>query len=292
MLDALKFYRDLLIKDDTGKYMIIPSYSPEIGPLNYHPTAINATMDIAAIKMLCRNIITLVKAGFIDSDYEKVCAGIIGNMPEYAIDGNGELKEWIYPGYENDDNHRHASHLLPLWYEVDPDFQEHPELVEAARKAIESRLIYRRGKNGAEMAFGLVQLGLASAHIHDTEHAYECVDWLCNSYWSPSFTSYHDPGEIFNTDISGGLPAVVTEMLINSTPDVIELLPALPKEWPDGEIKGARARGGFVIDMIWKDYKPVTVTVKSLLGKEIDLKYKDIVKNISVAAGISRIVEY
>lgn len=292
MLEGLAFYKDLLIKDESGKYIFVPSYSPEIGPLGHHPVAINATMDIAALKMLCRNIISLVKGGFIDSSYEETCKDMIENLPDYAIDSNGELKEWIYPGYENDNSHRHASHLLPLFYEVDPAFVDNPELVDAAKNAIESRMVYRRGKNGAEMAFGLVQKGLASAHIYDTEHAYECVDWLCNSYWSPALTSYHDPGRIFNTDISGGLPAVVTEMLVNSTAYVIELLPAIPKEWPDGEIKGVRARGGFVIDLVWENYKPVTVTVKSLLGKESTLKYKDVLNNIRLPKGESKTWEF
>lgn len=292
MTDAMKFYQDLLIKDDNGKYIIVPSYSPEIAPLNAHPTAINATMDVAAIKMLCRNMIALAKGGFVDSEYIDICSEIIENLPAYAIDENGELKEWIWPSYENDNSHRHASHLLPLWYEVDPDFINNPELVEATKKAIEARMVYRRGKNGAEMAFGLVQKGIAAAHIYDIDHAYECVDWLCNSYWNAALNSYHDPGEIFNTDISGGLPAVVTEMLIMSTSETIELLPALPQEWPDGEIKGARARGGFVIDMKWEDYKPVSVTIKSLLGKESTLKYKDVVKNIRIPKGISKTVEF
>jgi hypothetical protein len=271
MQEGFKFYQDLLIKDDNGKYIIVPSYSPEIAPLNLHPTAINATMDVAAIKMLCRNLITLAKEEYIDTEYITLCNEIIENLPEYAIDENGELKEWIYPGYENDNSHRHASHLLPLWYEVDPDFVKNPGLIEAAKKAIDSRLEYRRANNGAEMAFGLVQKGLAAAHIYDTDLAYECVDWLCNSYWNTALNSYHDPGEIFNTDISGGLPAVVTEMLVYSTPDVIELLPALPTEWPAGKISGVRARGGFLVDLEWKNSKPTNVKVKSLLGNKSQL---------------------
>jgi hypothetical protein len=144
---------------------------------------------------------------------------------------------------------------------------------------------YRRGKNGAEMAFGLVQKGLAAAHIGDTEHAYECVDWLCNSYWSPAFTSYHDPGEIFNADICGGLPAVVAEMLIQSSMYEINLLPVLPAQWPEGKIEGVRARGGFIIDLEWQNSKPHKVTVKSVLGNKSKLKFDNKTWDINLSEG-------
>jgi len=275
MLEALKFYQDLLVKDKSGKYMFIPSYSPEVGPLGEHPVAINATMDIAAVKQLMRNLLILQEAGYIAPKYKQPCFEILNNLPDYAIDENGELLEWIYPGYRNNNEHRHASHLYPLFYEVDPDFKGNPELIEAAKTAIEERMKYRRGKNGAEMAFGLVQKGLAAAHIKDMEHAYECVDWLCHSYWSPAFTSYHDPGEIFNVDISGGLPAVVTEMILQSSANEVELLPALPVQWSEGTIKGVRTRCGAVVDLEWKGCQPVRAIFHPYRDTYFMLKFQD-----------------
>jgi hypothetical protein len=292
MLAALAFYKDLLVKDDAGRYMFIPSYSPEVGPSGHHPVVINATMDIAALKQLLRNIATLVEQGYVEAKYQDDVADILSNLPDYQIDENGELKEWLYPGFKNNNQHRHASHLYPLFYEVDPDFDKNPELIKGAQTAIENRMKYRRGKNGAEMAFGLVQKGLAAAHINDTALAYECVDWLCNSYWSPAFTSYHDPGEIFNVDICGGLPAVVTEMIVQSSMQEITLLPALPEQWPEGSIKGVRGRGGFVIDMQWKAGKPVAVTVTSLLGNRSKLQFRDQVREINLQKGQSKTWEF
>ena len=260
MQASADFYEYILTKDEDGKFFFLPSYSPEIGPLGYNPVAINATMDVAALKQLLRNLLHLSEEGWIKTQKSSVWKHILNNLPDYAIDDSGELKEWIWPGLYNDNSHRHASHLYPLFYEVDPDFEKRPELKEAAKTAIENRMKYRRGKNGAEMAFGLVQKGLAAAHLRDTEHAYECVDWLCNSYWSSAFTSYHDPGEIFNVDICGGLPALVTEMIIQSSSDEVALLPALPSQWADGEIKGVRTRCGVTVDLMWEDSKPVSAT--------------------------------
>jgi alpha-L-fucosidase 2 len=241
--------------------------------MGYHPVAINATMDVAVLKQLLRNLLDLTEQGWIESGKTTVWTNILENLPDYTIDDSGDLKEWIWPGFDNDNSHRHASHLYPLFYEVDPDFDDNPALKEAAVTAIENRMRYRRGRNGAEMAFGLVQKGLAAAHLGDTEHAYECVDWLCNSYWSPAFTSYHDPGEIFNVDICGGLPAVVTEMIIQSSAEAVDLLPTLPEQWPEGEIRGAGTRCGVSVDLMWKDGEPLEATFRAQRNTVFMIRY-------------------
>jgi hypothetical protein len=285
MLASMEFYEFILIKDDQGKYLFIPSYSPELGPLNEPPLAINATMDVAVLKQLIRNLLTLEEQGYLETDKVATWSEILDNLPAYETDEDGDLKEWIWPGYKNDNAHRHASHLYPLFYEVDSDFTDSPELREAARTAIEKRIQYRRERDGAEMAFGLVQIGLAAAHIGDTEHAYECVDYLCNSYWSPAFTSYHDPGEIFNVDISGGLPAVVTDMLLQSTANEVTLLPALPEQWPEGEINGVWTRSGATVDLVWENNEPKSAVIEAKRAINIKLKFKEQAWDISIPEG-------
>ena len=162
---------------------------------------------------------------------------------------------------------------------------------EAARKAIEERLEFCRTQNNG-MAFGLVQLGMAAAHLGDTAHAWECVRWLSNLYWTPGQVSYHDPGQIFNLDISGGLPAVVSYMLLQSTPDRINLLPCLPKDWPDGKVKELRARGGFVVDLEWENYHPVKVVITSVAGKKTELVFDDHVEVIEIPLGSSKKISF
>jgi alpha-L-fucosidase 2 len=273
MMASLAFYEYIISRDEHGKLMFLPSYSPEVGPLGHHPLAINATMDIAALKQLLRNLIRLSDEAYLDKAAAAEWKTILADLPEYAIDETGDLKEWIWPNFTNKNEHRHASHLYPLFYEVDPDFLGRSELIDAAQTAIENRLAYRRDKQGAEMAFGLVQIGLAAAHIGDVEHAYECVDWLCNSYWSPAFTSYHDPGEIFNVDICGGLPALITEMIVQSSSKDIVLLPALPEQWPNGEIKGVGTRCGATIDLKWKQGSPVAANLRASRDASIVLSF-------------------
>jgi len=290
MMEAYRFMKDILY-EYAGTYNFIPSYSAEQGPKGRHPLAINATMDVASFKQLLRNLITLAEQGWIDSLAMDEYKNIHNKLPDYAIDANGELKEWIWEGFENNNEHRHASHLYPLYDGVDPEFTDNSDLTNAAIKAIESRLEYRRPQNGGEMAFGLVQLGTASAHLKDIDHAYECVKWLCSSYWTPAFVSYHNPGEIFNMDISGGLPALVTYMLIQSTPEKIELLPALPKEWASGSIKGALSRGNFKIDLKWQEGIPEKIKVVSLSGNETKIVFKDKEWKVNIPKGDSIILE-
>ena len=284
MLESMTFYEDVLYQSETGQYMFVPSYSPEVGPLDGHPLAINATMDVGALKQLIRNLLKLVELGFVKTDKQELWESILENLPKYQISKDGDLKEWLWDGFENDNRHRHASHLYPLYFETDPEFAHNPDLKEAASTAIEKRLQYRRDNQGSEMAFGLVQLGLAAAHILDVEHAYECVEWLCRSYWSPAYTSYHDPGAIFNTDICGGLPALVTEMLVQSSATEITLLPALPNTWEEGQIRGALTRSGVQVDLEWKNRKVTRLVMTTLYDTEIIVNIHGIREKVSLRA--------
>ncbi len=146
MLDAAAFYQHILVKTKNGVYNFIPSYSPEIGPLDHHPVVINATMDVAALKQLIRNLLYLNSSGYLTEFDAEGWTSILNGLPEYSIDEEGDLNEWIWPGLKNDNSHRHASHLYPLFYEVDPEFLNRPELIDAAKTAIEKRLEYRREK--------------------------------------------------------------------------------------------------------------------------------------------------
>jgi hypothetical protein len=105
-----------------------------------------------------------------------------------------------------------------------------------------------------EMAFGLVGLGLAAARLGDADAARRCVDSLARDFWRSNAVSTHDGDSIFNVDASGGLPAVVIEMLVQSQPNRIALLPALPASWSRGSLRGVRARGGVVVEELrWDD---------------------------------------
>ncbi|MCP5115509.1 MAG: glycoside hydrolase family 95 protein, partial [bacterium] len=276
MLESAAVYEDFPTVERNGKYVFLPSYSPEVNPLGHANVVPNATMDVAVVKQLLRNLIALSKDVEIDSRRIAKWKQMLAKLPAYETDSKGSLKEWIWPGLENNDEHRHASHLYPLYDGVDPELAASAELRAAASRAIDNRLSYRRSRNGAIMSFGLTQKGLAAAHLRDKRLAYECVEWMANSFWTTGMVSLHNPKQLFNLDISGGLPAVIIEMLMQSTPDgEIHLLPVLPDEWADGEITGIRARGGFEIDLVWRDGKLHSGKLRSLLGRTCKIVYRD-----------------
>ncbi|WP_214107728.1 glycosyl hydrolase family 95 catalytic domain-containing protein [Acrocarpospora catenulata] len=234
MTETATFYEDFL--DERGNF--VPSYSPENAPPG-HTTqaAINATMDLAAVRDLLRNLDRVAP----DPRWRR----LTDRLPEYRTTPSGELAEWAWDMAENH-AHRHASHLYPFWYEPDQT------LATPGAAAIRKRLDWWRGEEADEMAFGLTQLGLAAAGLGLTAEAHEALTLLTTRYWRPNLVSTHNRDAIFNVDICGGVPALIAAMLLRSTdfPVAIDLLPACP--WEKGQATGLLARGGIrVDDLIW-----------------------------------------
>ncbi len=288
MLEAAQFYEDFLYLQD-GKVRICPSYSPENRPLGQdYPLTYNATMDVGAIKELFRNLLSLRDREDIPVTRVDTWERLIAAMPEYAIDETGAFKEWLSQDIKENQKHRHASQLYPLYHEVDPDIAASKVLQEACKQTIEQRLVDRRENNGGVMAFGLYQLAQAAANLKDAGHAEECIQWMSRSYWSPAFTCYHNPNSmtaIFNTDICGGLPAAIIQCLMQSSLTQIELLPVLPDSWPDGSITGICARGGITLDIEWRDRRLQRVRMCSNNDRTMTIVYGELRREVAFEAG-------
>lgn len=272
MQEAALFYEDFLIEDADGRYIFVPSYSPENNPSNSEWQAcINATMDIMVAKQLLRNCISAAHAIGDTTDVEK-WASMLKKMPEYEINSDGALREWLWPRLEDNYAHRHASHLYGLFDIIDPEIGGSELLTEAARVAVEKRMEVRRGEDGGIMAFGMVQLALAAAALGEGDMAWECVRWLSRNYWSPSLVTTHDPGHIFNLDLSGGFPALIIRMLAYSEPGYISLLPALPSVWEKGAIEGLLMRGGVTVNKLEWSKDEVEIRMISKTDQKIILE--------------------
>lgn len=253
MKEAAAFYEDFLFLGSDGKYVFNPSYSPENNPGNSPSQAcVNATMDIAVAKELLTNLVTVCEEMGIEKEKTLTWKQMLARMPNYEINSDGAIKEWTTSKLEDNYAHRHCSHLYALFDGLPEEIAKSAELRMAFQKAAELRMDFRRKENGGEMAFGLVQIGLSAASLRDAKLAYESIDWLANNYWFSNMVTTHNPGEIFNVDLCGGFPAIITKMLVQSEPGKIDLLPALPKEWESGHISGLLCRGQItVIDMKW-----------------------------------------
>jgi hypothetical protein len=255
MEKAVQFYEDFLVKGVNGKYMFIPSYSPENNPSNIkYQACINATMDFMIVKQLLRNIISASESAGVNLDKVSKWKAMLDDLPPYEINNEGELREWMWPGVDENHAHRHVSQLYALFDMMDPEFNNNPGLVRGARMVIDQKMQYRKQTNGGEMAFGLAQLGFAAAMLGDEQTCYDILGWLSSQYWNNNMVTTHNPGSLFNLDLSGGYPAVVAKMIVYSEPGLVSLLPAMPDELRQGTVKGILLRGGIKIhSMKWKE---------------------------------------
>ncbi len=168
-------------------------------------------------------------------------------LPPHRINADGALAEWAWPGLEDSYDHRHLSHLYGVWPldEITP--YDTPELAAAAHRALELR--------GAEndSAHGHLHHALIAARLRDGDRvAHALGQVLDGDFFHASLMSAHYPNrDVYNADAAHTLPAVLIEMLVQSTPDRLVLLPALPAAYPSGALRGVRTRFGAEIDLTW-----------------------------------------
>lgn len=283
MKEVVAFYEDFLVeRDGAGHYVFVPSYSPENHPENTNnPLAINATMDIACAREALTNLINVCLELEIEPETAKRCRALLDQLPPYLINDDGALKEWSWPTLDDRYNHRHVSHLYPVWpgHEINPE--DTPKLFEAAKVAAEKR---GRG-NGS--AHGLAHMALIGTRLKDAELVYGNLCYmLSNDYLLPSLFTYHNPNRIYNADMLHSLPAIVAEMLIYSKPNQIEILPALSDELRRGEIRGLHCRCQVTVDRLeWDlDAGRIITVLTSTKDQWVTLRVRRGIRSATVSA--------
>ncbi|MFA6126897.1 MAG: glycoside hydrolase N-terminal domain-containing protein [Bacteroidales bacterium] len=287
------FFEDYLYEGPDGKSIFSPCQSPENTPGNSNSQGtFNATMDVAVAKELFNNLISASRELGVNKEKLALWQKMLSKMPDYMIDENGMIKEWLTPKLANNDAHRHSSQLYALFDGLPAEIASNPVLIEAFRKSINYKLEkHWKGKGSGFMSFGLVQLGQAGASLGDSAIVYESLKHMVNRFWLNNMASMHNHKSLFNMDISGGMPAVIIKMLVSSDPGKIKLLPALPSAWPTGEIRGVLCRGQIEINSLKWEKKLVKVSLVSGRDQAITLETPGRSQKISLVAGKETTVE-
>lgn len=273
--EVARFYEDFLTRTGPDRRIaVVPSYSPENRPANASWGTVNATMDIAAARH------ALTTAADHHPDRAERLRALAARLPDHRVNEDGALAEWAWPGLADTYDHRHLSHLYPVWPlgEINP--YDTPELARAAHRALELR--------GSEndSAHGHLHHALVAARLRDGERAAAALGRvLAGDFFHASLMSAHYPGrDVYNADAAHALPALLIELLVQSTPERLVLLPALPAGWTGGALRGVRTRFGACVDLEWRG-GTCTATVRPSRAARIDLRTPAGAQPLELTAG-------
>lgn len=272
MRGAALFFLDTLVTDHAGGHLMT---SPSLSPENVHPRGAALCAGPAMDQQILRDLFdqTARAAALLGTD-AAFAAELVAARARLAPDkigAQGQLQEWQedWDAAAPEPHHRHVSHLYGLFPSTQIDVQRTPALAAAARRSLELR---------GDESTGWATAWRANlwARLRDGEHAHSILAYLLGPERTyPNLFDSHPP---FQIDGNFGGARAIAEMLMQSDGDEILLLPALPRAWPSGAVRGLRARGARRVDLTWRAGVIDRVAVTA-----------DVAGSVTVRAGTRRI---
>ena len=270
MKEAALFWLDYLIKDEQGRLVSSPSYSPEHGGIST-----GASMDLQIVWDLFTNCIAASEILGIDDNFKQQVVAAKAKLLPPQTGKWGQLQEWKEDVDDPESKHRHVSHLFALYPGKQITINETPELAKAAEVSLNAR-----GDEGTGWSLGW-KINFW-ARLQDGNRAHKILRRLLKTTTDEGFEMVVGGGTYsnllcahppFQLDGNMGATAGIAEMLVQSHNGQIQLLPALPQKWKTGSVKGLKARGGFEIAMSWEEGVLTSAEITSHNGTPCIIKY-------------------
>jgi alpha-L-fucosidase 2 len=277
---SAEFFADFLVEDpENGWLLTCPATSEEnvfqTKDGQHASVCAGPTCDNVLLRELFEFLIDAANTLNIDRNLVIKWQNILSKLPPFKIGKHGQLQEWLYDFDEPEPEHRHISHLLSAYpfFQITPEST--PDFAEAVKKTLLRKMSFENweavGWNRAWNINIFARLGLAEFALDNIKGLLDIATSSMLTY-SPPFGGAKE--NIFEMDGNTGGTAGIAEMLLQSNKNVIKLLPALPKQWHSGSIKGLKARGGFEVDIEWHRGLLRKAVVKSKDGHKCNVYYK------------------
>ncbi|MFC6160010.1 glycoside hydrolase family 95 protein [Kribbella jiaozuonensis] len=279
--DAALFQLAYLTEDPaTGNLVGGPSESPEnwyVAPDGSRcSVAMGNTVDTVFATAILRDCSAAAEVLGVDAELQQRITAALTRMTPYRVGRHGQLQEWLHDFEEADPAHRHTSHLCALYPERQITPRSTPELARAAEVTIERR----QSADGWEQTEWVeANFALFYARLLQGDQALVHLISLVADASEANLLSYSVGGvagaaqNIYSFDGNAGGTAAVAELLVQSDPTELELLPALPTSWPNGSVHGLRARAGLTVDITWTDGRLAHATIHPAQSGQHSVRY-------------------